>query len=489
MCSITDSIPAPVTVPGFVRLVEHARAAAEAVRSALAADPSMLADLPDETLERLAISLHTGGDAYSAVATVITGRLEREVGDVRGKLLAGRYPSTARFLEKEAGLSPAAARTAVARGRDLDTHSTEVADAWMVGEITGGAIRDLTLGITDVLRRSARSDTRIARREALDSLLPLARRGDHRELARAVAELRLRVDPDGATEEALRAFEDQTLSITAVGSMVRISGWVTPEAGAATCTVLDRLASGIAREQLGEVAHEPGCDVIADGSADCSCGELDRARRAAGLRPDQLRALALGELMTDRLSDAELGTHHRVAPHLTLVADVSQVGQPIVGRLGLPGSDDDVAVPEVVVRRLLCDSVVSLVVTSQVVAGAGCDEDGLAAALSDASRSVLYVGRHERTAPPRLRRALEQRDEYCAFPGCRAHVRRCQAHHVLPWESGGATDLPNMALLCITHHHSVHEGGWVMALRDGATGHEQDCWTFTPPLRRRRLRP
>lgn len=46
-----------------------------------------------------------------------------------------------------------------------------------------------------------------------------------------------------------------------------------------------------------------------------------------------------------------------------------------------------------------------------------------------------------------------------------------------------------MALLCITHHHSVHEGGWVMALRDGATGHEQDCWTFTPPLRRRRLRP
>ena len=40
-----------------------------------------------------------------------------------------------------------------------------------------------------------------------------------------------------------------------------------------------------------------------------------------------------------------------IGVNLTLVADVSQVGQPIVGRLGLPGSDDDVAVPEVSERE------------------------------------------------------------------------------------------------------------------------------------------
>ena len=72
-------------MPGFVRLVEHARAAAEAVRSALAADPSMLADLPDETLERLAISLHTGGDAYSAVATECIGSLVHSVVSTSGR--------------------------------------------------------------------------------------------------------------------------------------------------------------------------------------------------------------------------------------------------------------------------------------------------------------------------------------------------------------------------------------------------------------------
>jgi hypothetical protein len=109
--------------------------------------------------------------------------------------------------------------------------------------------------------------------------------------------------------------------------------------------------------------------------------------------------------------------------------------------------------------------------------------------LEAAGRSVLYVGRTQRTVSYRLRKALEARDHHCVFPGCRAHARRVHAHHVLPWERGGPTDLPNLALLCVGHHHAVHEGGWTMALRAGMTGHESGCWEFTPPpLRRRRLR-
>ena len=96
---------------------------------------------------------------------------------------------------------------------------------------------------------------------------------------------------------------------------------------------------------------------------------------------------------------------------------------------------------------------------------------------------MLYVGRAERTVPPRLRRALEVRDQRCAFPGCHAHVRRCHAHHVVPWEDGGPTELPNTALLCVAHHHAVHEGGWTMTLKHGFTGHERDCWDVTPPHR------
>lgn len=77
MCSITDVAEAPVTVPRFARLVEHAREAAAAVGAALAEDPSLLAELPDDTLEATVLALHAAVDSASAAATVVTGRLER----------------------------------------------------------------------------------------------------------------------------------------------------------------------------------------------------------------------------------------------------------------------------------------------------------------------------------------------------------------------------------------------------------------------------
>lgn len=497
MCSIVDATPAPVTVPGFLRLVAHAREAAAAVAAALAADPALLAELSDEALGSAALALHAAVDSVSASATVVTGRLEREVGGVRGKLVAGRYPSTARFLEKEARLSPAAARTAVARGRDLDTHSTRVADAWLAGAIPGGAVRELTLGVTDVLRRSSRTDTPVARGEALDRLLPVAQAGDVRLLQREVAELKLRIDPDGTTEDALFAFENQSLSIVDAGSMFRIAGWLTPETAVATRTVLDAASRQIAQEQIGEVAHDPDCDVPLVPDATCSCGEIDRARRVAGLRHDQLMARALDEVMRGRLDDATLGSHHRVAPHITLVADVTDAAAPVMGRLAVPGTDHDVVVGDQTVNRLLCDADVTRVLTMQgwrgtsgAESGAARSSDGFLATvvttLDALARSVLYVGRSERTVSARLRRALDVRDEHCTFPGCRARVSRCHAHHVLPWQDDGPTELPNMALLCVAHHHAVHEGGWTMRLAAGSSGHERGCWEFTPPPTRRR---
>jgi len=107
----------------------------------------------------------------------------------------------------------------------------------------------------------------------------------------------------------------------------------------------------------------------------------------------------------------------------------------------------------------------------------------IAEQLQDAAREVLWVGRTERVVPPRLRRALEARDRHCAFPDCRAHVGRCHAHHVHEWEHGGPTDISNTVLLCVRHHHAVHEGQWSITRTPdtppGATG----AWTFTPPPR------
>jgi hypothetical protein len=507
MSSTTEGTRAPITVHGLARLVEDLHDAARAVSGALAADPSLLAEVPDELLEAFTLALHSTADATAAAATVVNGRLERQIGSVRGKLIAGRYASTSRFLQGEAGMSAPQPRAAVARGRDLDTHSTRVADAWLAGAVPGGAVRDLTVGVTDVLRRSSRTDTPIARAEALDRLLPLAERGDTDRLHRAVQELRLRIDPDGTTEEALFAFESQTLSIAEAGSMFRVGGWLSPEAAAATALVLDTLGRQIADQQLGDVVHDPDCESLAVAAEQCSCDAEARARRAAGLRPDQLRALALGELMTDRLADAELGSHHRVAPHLTVIAELTDAAGPVIGRLQRSGTDDETLLGERTVDRLLCDADVTRVLTTAPLPAATVDTAARSGAvgmadpvdtylaavtttLASMARSVLYVGRSERTVSARLRRALETRDGHCVFPGCRARVARCHAHHVLPWQHGGTTALPNLALVCITHHVALHEGGWTMALAPGSTGHEQSCWTFTAPLwgRTRRLR-
>jgi hypothetical protein len=101
--------------------------------------------------------------------------------------------------------------------------------------------------------------------------------------------------------------------------------------------------------------------------------------------------------------------------------------------------------------------------------------------LMNTAVAVLYVGRTSRVVTPRQRRALEVRDQHCVFPGCRAHPRRCQAHHVREWEHDGLTDIDNLALLCVRHHISVHEGGWTITRTPGTSPYETGCWTLAPP--------
>ena len=63
-------------------------------------------------------------------------------------------------------------------------------------------------------------------------------------------------------------------------------------------------------------------------------------------------------------------------------------------------------------------------------------------------------------------RQLKYRDRECTFPGCGAR-RFTQAHHIVWWERGGATDLDNLVLVCSFHHKLVHEYGW--GLKRGGT--------------------
>jgi hypothetical protein len=86
----------------------------------------------------------------------------------------------------------------------------------------------------------------------------------------------------------------------------------------------------------------------------------------------------------------------------------------------------------------------------------------------------LHLGRNSRLARPALRRALAARDGGCTFPDCEAPASWCQAHHIKAWQSGGATDINNLTLVCGYHHREHERQGWTCQIKDNV------AW-WTPP--------
>src|SRR5262249_48615969 len=75
------------------------------------------------------------------------------------------------------------------------------------------------------------------------------------------------------------------------------------------------------------------------------------------------------------------------------------------------------------------------------------------------------TGRRSRKVSAGTRRALNERDQGCRFPGCGNRI--VDNHHVKHWQDGGETTLRNMIQLCRFHHTQVHEGGYTLALAEG----------------------
>jgi 5-methylcytosine-specific restriction protein A len=78
--------------------------------------------------------------------------------------------------------------------------------------------------------------------------------------------------------------------------------------------------------------------------------------------------------------------------------------------------------------------------------------------LMEGPHEVLQMGRRARTATPAQLRALAIRDGGCVIPGCGRPPDWCDAHHLVPWTRGGATDINDMRLVCRPHHTMIHLG-------------------------------
>jgi hypothetical protein len=68
----------------------------------------------------------------------------------------------------------------------------------------------------------------------------------------------------------------------------------------------------------------------------------------------------------------------------------------------------------------------------------------------------LVHSRVARCASYAQQRALHKRSTHCQYPGCTA-ARELEAHHVVPVECGGRTELDNLILLCPRHHKLLHD--------------------------------
>ncbi|MFN8158018.1 MAG: DUF222 domain-containing protein [Candidatus Nanopelagicales bacterium] len=545
MSSMTPTGSGTMTVPELCAAVEQIESLIGDVATAVA-DPTALdlGGVPADLLAALSSRLLRAADRATAVATVTVGQVLAVAGPGTGTLIAGRYASGRRWLERDAGLAPSSAKAVIARARDLREHSEPAKAAWLAGEVSSDSVRELTSGVSGALRsvKTTRAEKERLRAEAVDVLLPVAQEGTPADVKRAVSRLRLLAESayeeQSGDQAAVEAYDDQTLTCVQVGNLFRLEAFLTKPAAAAAMTVLDQYARSIA-DRDPDVPHTSDCPLAAppaplepDATAFqatrwCTCGAAAAAGVVSKDNWPHMLAVGFGELMTSHLDEGRVGSHHGIAPHVTVTVDVDDLAAGLGAQLAMPGQDEPVLLTSDETRRILCDADLTTVVVEklrdrsaasgdrgavQPAAGEASDHDADAGSSgSDASGAatvegdvesdidsavataeltrllmstavaVLYVGRTQRLVTPRQRRALEVRDKHCIFPGCRAHPRRCQAHHVREWEHDGLTDIDNLALLCVRHHISVHEGGWTITRTPGTSPYETGCWTLAPP--------
>ena len=382
--------------------------------------------------------------------------------DRRGGWKDGGYSSCAEWLAWRIGTKIGTARERVRTARALE-RLPQTADALKHGTISYAKVRALT---------------RVATPEREAELLEFARAGSAAKLERTVRMLKkLSRDAELTAEQARR--RSRTFSVFVDGDgMYVVKGRLEPEAGAVLMRAVEAASDALFRRE-GDARDAAG-----------SGRGVSREGGDARPEPKQRRADAVG-LLAERALAAGFGGGERGESE----GDVDEVGGDLDELDGVQTTESDAALWGVPVATPSAEPKNAVNAPPRVGSGTRaeryqvmvhCDAATLAAegepgrsdldgirVSAETSRrmacdaavvamvhakdgSVVNVGRRTRTIPPHIRRALEERDRGCRFPGC--GCRFTEAHHVKHWADGGETSLRNTLLLCRRHHRAVHEG-------------------------------
>ncbi len=175
-------------------------------------------------------------------------------------------------------------------------------------------------------------------------------------------------------------------------------------------------------------------------------GVLGPRRKDDERSPGQRRAAGLAEIARRCLDSGELPVRGGVRPHIIVTATL----ETLRGDPGSPAAELDWGFPISgdSLRRIACDADLTPILLSK-------------------EGNPLYVGRARRTASPRMRKALAQRDRHCVWDRCDRPPDWCQGHHRDLWAQGGPTDVDRLSLLCTPHHRMFHRGHRLRRLPDG----------------------
>ena len=478
--------PITVAVPAAVRcaeLVATARAALGEL-AGLVSD-GVFAQVPDVVVGEYVAELSRVVEDASAVRSVALAVVDR-AGVAHGQ----GYVSTASWLRDQTRLDARACRDQIRTARLLSDSYQATRSAWLTGEITTAHASTLVRGVHTAMKAVEPSLRADARQQSEAALIAVAKDYSVDHTISAVKRIRAAVDPDGLRASALELEGKEFFKLTPVADGYMASGWFTHLNGTKLATILEgRRNTKYHTGQLSDghdndPAHTHANDndaVVRDEAGDVIYPDEQSARRIY-----EQNAHVLAEIADELLNGGHAGVIGGERPHveisISLTDLVDQTGHGELTLIGTSNPNRFAPLPISHTREITCDAHIRRVILTQPPPPDPEQQhehrERLIRWLLRTPSEIIDYGREERIVPPGLRRVLARRDGGCIYPGCTRPPAHTHAHHVQHWADGGQTNLANLASLCNTHHHAIHDNNITITPTPGKQPNQPGYWTI-----------
>lgn len=357
-------------------------------------------------------------------------------------------------------------------GDRIDAETPLIGEAILTGQLSAESGELISRTLAHCERHASTDALEIAERELVNAAtgesgaLP-----EHHDSLRTMCQVwQAFLNQDGTEPtETVPEYQRSLNLVKTPNGLVRITGSLLPETGAALGRLLDAMNAPSALRRRGPVRFVS--DAKADPSEAPSLGEAMNLGEAASLGNAADTYVAEADMRT-----ADQKRHDAFATVLERMVTSPEVpqlgGAPVTvmvqvekdaldNREGIGwvhGFDGAPApVPLSFVRRAVCTGATQRI-------------------LQDEGGAIIELGTVQRVFNAHQRRAIMVRDGGCIIPGCTIPATWCEIHHVTEHQNGGATHTDNGVLLCWYHHRSIDTNGWQIRIRDGVPEVKPPGW-------------